>query len=291
MPTMLLFLVRFVGLWELTEHPNIVEVYEFPSIQVCSNRDIHVFHSSPFQPPTRLFQGRDSPHPRCPIKPEEVEEISIYLLLHLEMEAHVDVLKAGEQILVLVHEDPPCLNKSHFWVISILLHLWLELLELNPETAQTEGEAVQGLYEEQDSAELGEGDNGGSNIVSSERQPRHVSPLPDILNLPGSRHEAQIPLIIKRNHLQNQSHYRNRKKGSDKPVHLPSVLGIFIPDIIRNPFLNSRKCRPNTLCQPGKPRHSSEKKNPRHCFRICSFFLIPDGLRIRIHHFNSRNAL
>ncbi|KAJ8461341.1 hypothetical protein OPV22_034267 [Ensete ventricosum] len=54
------------------------------------------------KPPAGLLQCCDPPNARSPIKPEEVAEDSIHLLLHLEMEAEVDVLETSQQALIPV---------------------------------------------------------------------------------------------------------------------------------------------------------------------------------------------
>ena len=101
---MLLLLVGFIRLWQLTEHPNVVEEYEFPSVQVSTDSYVHVLDCCPLEPATRLLQRLDPPHASSAIETEEIEEKAIYLLLHLKMEAQVDVLESREQVLVLVHE-------------------------------------------------------------------------------------------------------------------------------------------------------------------------------------------
>lgn len=98
---------------------DIIEVYELPAIEMCSHGNVHVLHGCPVEPPSGIFQSFDPPHPGRPIEAEEVQEHSIHLLLHLEMEAQVDVLETSEQVFVLVHELPPRLNQSQ---LGIILH-------------------------------------------------------------------------------------------------------------------------------------------------------------------------
>lgn len=89
---------------------DIIQEDEFPSIQVRTNSDIHILHSCPLKPTSWTFQSLDPPYSSSSIETKEVQEDPINLLLHFEMEAQVDILKARQEILILVHKAPSCLN-------------------------------------------------------------------------------------------------------------------------------------------------------------------------------------
>jgi hypothetical protein len=52
----------------------------------------------------------DPPNSSSSIEPKEVQEDPIDLLLHFKVEAKVDILKAGQEVLILVHKAPSGLN-------------------------------------------------------------------------------------------------------------------------------------------------------------------------------------
>lgn len=76
-----------------------------------SNSYVHVLHRRPLHPASRLLKRLDSPDSRGAIEPEEVEKRPVHLLLHLEVEAKIYVLKPGQQVLILVYERPSRLNQ------------------------------------------------------------------------------------------------------------------------------------------------------------------------------------
>lgn len=92
---------------------DIIEVYEAPAIEMCPDSDVHVLNSGPVEPAPGVLQRLDPPHPSRPIEPEEVQERAIHLLLHLKMEAQVDVLQPSQQVLVLVHKRPTRLHQPY----------------------------------------------------------------------------------------------------------------------------------------------------------------------------------
>ena len=78
---------------------------------MCPNSYVHILHSCPLHPSSRLLKCLNSPHSRSAIEPEEVEKRPIHLLLHLKVEAKIYVLKSGQQVLILVYKRPSCLNQ------------------------------------------------------------------------------------------------------------------------------------------------------------------------------------
>uniref|UniRef100_A0A0A9G8X5 Uncharacterized protein n=1 Tax=Arundo donax TaxID=35708 RepID=A0A0A9G8X5_ARUDO len=50
MPPVLLFPVRFIGFWKFTQDLHIIQEDKLPSIQVCSNSDIHILNGCPLEP-------------------------------------------------------------------------------------------------------------------------------------------------------------------------------------------------------------------------------------------------
>lgn len=86
MPAMLLFLIGFIRLWQFAEHFNVVQVDEFPAVQMSANCNVHVFHCCSFEPTAGLFQGFDPPDAGGSVEAEEVEEHSVDLLFDFEME-------------------------------------------------------------------------------------------------------------------------------------------------------------------------------------------------------------
>lgn len=93
MPSMLLFLVSFIRLGQFTKDFNIIEIDELPSMQMCSNRNVHIFNCGSFEPPTRFFQCLDSPNASSPIETKETQKMAVDLLFNLKMEAQIDVLQ------------------------------------------------------------------------------------------------------------------------------------------------------------------------------------------------------
>jgi hypothetical protein len=83
---------------------HIVQEDELPSIQVCTNSNIHILHGCPLKPASRFFQSLDPPNSSSSIEPKEVQEDPIDLLLHFKVEAKVDILKAGQEALILCEQ-------------------------------------------------------------------------------------------------------------------------------------------------------------------------------------------
>lgn len=77
-----------------------------------SNSYVHILHGCPFKPATWLLQGLDSPNTRSTIKTKEIKKYPINLLLHLKVKTQIDVLKTGQQVLVLVYKSPSGLNQA-----------------------------------------------------------------------------------------------------------------------------------------------------------------------------------
>lgn len=77
---------------------------------MCSNSNVHILNGCPLQPSPNILQGLDSPDSSSSIEPKKVKKNPIHLLLHLKMEAEIDVLKPGQQVLIFVDKWPPGLN-------------------------------------------------------------------------------------------------------------------------------------------------------------------------------------
>lgn len=63
---------------------------------MCSDCNIHILDGRSLEPASGFLQCFDSPNTGCAIETEEVQEYTIYLLLHLKMEAKVDVLQTSQ---------------------------------------------------------------------------------------------------------------------------------------------------------------------------------------------------
>lgn len=75
---------------------NIIQEDELPTIEMGTDRYVHILHSRPLEPSSWFLKSSDSPNTSGPIEAEEIEEHSIDLLLHFEVEAHIYVLKSGQ---------------------------------------------------------------------------------------------------------------------------------------------------------------------------------------------------
>ena len=75
------------------------------------NSNVHVLNSGTIQPSTGFLKCLDSPDPRGTIEAKEIEKHTINLLLNFEVERQVNILKASQKILVLVHKGPTSLHK------------------------------------------------------------------------------------------------------------------------------------------------------------------------------------
>lgn len=96
---------------------DIIKVDEFPTIKVGPDCDIHIFHSCSFKPPSRLFECLDSPNTGGSVETKEIQEHPINLLLHLKVEAQINVLETSQQVLVLVHKRPSSLNQTKLGIV------------------------------------------------------------------------------------------------------------------------------------------------------------------------------
>jgi hypothetical protein len=65
-------------------------------MEMRPNCNVHILNCRPLHPPTRVFQCLDPPNSSGTIEPKEVQEHAIYLLLHLEVEAKIDVLQSSQ---------------------------------------------------------------------------------------------------------------------------------------------------------------------------------------------------
>lgn len=106
---------------------HIIEENELPSLQVSSDCNVHILHCGSLQPPSDILKCLDSPNSSRPIKAEEVEVHSIHLLFHLEVEAQVDVLQPGQQVLAFVHESPSRLHQPQLLVL-LQVPPWIEFI-------------------------------------------------------------------------------------------------------------------------------------------------------------------
>lgn len=95
---------------------DVVEEDELPAAEVGTHGDVHVLDGGALHPATGVLEGLDAPHAGGAIEAEEVEVHAVDLLLDLEVEAQVDVLQPGQQVLVLVDEAPACLDQTQLWV-------------------------------------------------------------------------------------------------------------------------------------------------------------------------------
>lgn len=62
-------------------------------MKMSADCNVHVLNSGPLHPPTGLLQRLDPPHSGSPIKPEEVNEMPINLLLNFKMKCQIDELQ------------------------------------------------------------------------------------------------------------------------------------------------------------------------------------------------------
>ncbi|WVZ94312.1 hypothetical protein U9M48_040218 [Paspalum notatum var. saurae] len=95
---------------------DVVEEDELPAVKVCPDGDVHVLDGGALHPAARVLERLDAPHAGGAIEAEEVEVDAVDLLLDFEVEAQVDVLQPGQQVLVLVHEAPPRLDQPELRV-------------------------------------------------------------------------------------------------------------------------------------------------------------------------------
>lgn len=72
---------------------NIIQEDEFPSVEMGAYCNIHVLNGGSLHPSTGFFQCLYPPHTRSPIKPEEVKEMPINLLLYFKMKCQIDELQ------------------------------------------------------------------------------------------------------------------------------------------------------------------------------------------------------
>lgn len=86
MPTMLLLLVSFIRLRQLASDFNVIEVNEFPTVEMRSDRDIHVFNRGSLEPPAGFFQCFDPPDSCGSVEPKEIEKHAVHLLFYFEVE-------------------------------------------------------------------------------------------------------------------------------------------------------------------------------------------------------------
>jgi len=96
---------------------HIIQEDELPSIQVCTNSNIHILHGCPLKPASRFFQSLDPPNSSSSIEPKEVQEHSIHLLFHLKVEAKINILQPSQQVLILIHKGPSCLHEPKFIIV------------------------------------------------------------------------------------------------------------------------------------------------------------------------------
>ena len=95
-----------------SKYLDVVEEDELPAVEVGAHGDVHVLDGGALHPAARVLEGLDAPHAGGAVEAEEVEVDAVDLLLDLEVEAQVDVLQPGQQVLVLVHEAPAGLDQT-----------------------------------------------------------------------------------------------------------------------------------------------------------------------------------
>lgn len=105
---------------------HITQEDKLPTIEMGPDRDVHILHSRPLKPSSRFLKGSDSPNTSSAIEAKEIEKHSIDLLLHFKVEAHIYVLKLGQQVHILIYESPPCLNQAQLRIILQFDHLTLK---------------------------------------------------------------------------------------------------------------------------------------------------------------------
>jgi len=103
---------------------DVVEEDELPAVEVCADGDVHVLDGGALHPAAGVLEGLDAPHAGRAVEAKEVEVDAIDLLLDLEVEAQVDVLQPGQQVLVLVHEAPTSLDQTK---LRVLLHATIRI--------------------------------------------------------------------------------------------------------------------------------------------------------------------
>lgn len=64
---------------------NVIEEDEFPAMQMCPHCNIHVLHCCSLHPPSSCLQCLYPPNPSSAIKPKEVDENPVHLLLYFKM--------------------------------------------------------------------------------------------------------------------------------------------------------------------------------------------------------------
>lgn len=91
---------------------HIIKEDEFPTIEMGTDCYIHILHSCPLKPASRFLQCFDSPNSSSTIEAKEIKVDPINLLLHLKVEAHINILEACQQVFILVHKGPSSLNQT-----------------------------------------------------------------------------------------------------------------------------------------------------------------------------------
>lgn len=76
-----------LGILKIKIYLYIIEEYEFPTVKMSTNRNVHVLDRSSFQPPTGFFKSLYPPNTSRSIESKEIQKHSINLLLHFEMES------------------------------------------------------------------------------------------------------------------------------------------------------------------------------------------------------------
>ena len=75
---------------------NIVKIQKLPSLEMCSDSNIHVFNGCSLHPSSGVLKGLNSPHSSRSVEAKEIKECAINLLLHLEVEAEIYILQPSQ---------------------------------------------------------------------------------------------------------------------------------------------------------------------------------------------------
>lgn len=64
----------------------VIEEYEFPTMKMSTDGNVHVLDSGPFQPATGFFKSLYPPNTSSSVESKEIKKHAIHLLLYFKME-------------------------------------------------------------------------------------------------------------------------------------------------------------------------------------------------------------